>query len=389
MFGARAILHVDMDCFYVSVERLLNPALEGKCVAVGGPESGRGVVSSASYEARKFGVRAAMPTGQAMRLCPQLILVVGSYSRYGEFSQHIERIMGDFTPLVQMASQDEAYLDLTGTDRLWGTAVRAAEALRGRILAEVKLPASLGLSTNKLVAKVASSVCKPRALLCVPVGSEASFLAPMEVGALPGVGPKTAEALQRLGIATIGQLADLDPVRAAQQFGVNGADLVARAQGRSESVVVVETPPKSVGHEETFQRDTADAGVLDAAMAGQAERVASRLRAGNFHASVVTLKFRYADFETHTASMTLAVAADDDREILDAARELLRAKVLRGRALRLIGISASGLLQLPVQLDLLAEAMHEKSRKINRAVDALREKYGFDALRRGSSSGEK
>jgi len=382
-----SVVHVDMDCFYVSVERLLDPSLEGKPVAVGGAAEGRGVVSSASYEARKFGVRSAMPMAQAVRLCPALVVVRGTHSRYGEFTGHVRAIMEAFTPLVQMASQDEAYLDLTGTEKLWGPPLRAARAIHDRIEGETKLPCSLGVSTNKLVAKVASGMAKPRGLLYIPAGSEARFFAPLPVEYLPGVGPKSLERLREIGIRTMGDLTAMDARRLESHFGRHGADLARRAAGISESAVTTGEAAKSISAEETFDRDSADVEFLGGVLSNLCEKVAYRLRRAECRAATITLKLRFSDFETITASITPHAPVDDEADMLRIARDLLMSRWDRARPIRLLGIAGGNLRHEGNQLDLLDSATDERKERLHDAIDALREKHGYGSVRRASSGG--
>jgi DNA polymerase-4 len=383
----RTVAHVDMDTFYVSVERLLDPTLNGKPVAVGGTPDGRGVVASASYEARKFGVRAAMPMSQAIRLCPQLVVVQGTYSRYSEFSAKARAAFSRFTPQVQMASQDEAYLELTGTERLWGSPLQMAESIRRAVAEETRLPCSVGIGANKLVAKVASSHSKPRGLLWVPHGSEAAFLAPLPVGDIPGIGPRAVERLNSVGIRTVAQLARLDDEAAAAMSGSAGREMRDRARGISRSPVAADAAPKSIGAEETFDSDTTDADFLGGMIANLAEKVAYRLRREGFRAATLTVKYRYSDFETHTAAITLPAPTDDEVAIMQAARRLLEEKRHPRRALRLVGVTASNLLSKGGQLDLLDQENDAKRTRLHAAIDALRAKHGYDAVRRAASTG--
>lgn len=389
MDAERAILHLDMDCYYVSVERLHNPSLIGRPVAVGGPEGGRGVVSSASYEARAFGVRSAMPMARARQLCPGLVVVGGSMEVYTRYSRRIHQLLEEFTPLVQMASQDEAYVDLTGTERLWGPALAAAERVRRRIVDETGLPCSVGLATNKLVAKVASALCKPSALLFVPPGSEARFLAPLPVRSLPGIGPKAAERLRELGVTRIGEVAALGAERLGRFFGSHGAELAARAIGIAPGAVECDTLPKSIGNEETFSRDRADHEFLDMILATLSEKVASRLRGQGAAAMTITLKYRYENFETHTAARSLPSPTNDDAEILRSARLLLADRAVRGRPLRLLGVTAGNLVFGEFQEDLFDGGEEaEKRQRLHSALDAARRKHGPSILRRGNTIGE-
>jgi DNA polymerase-4 len=379
------ILHLDMDCFYVSVERLLDPALVGRPVAVGGSPDGRGVVASASYEARRHGVRSAMPMATALRLCPGLVVIRGSMSRYAEYSAAVAAILREFTPLVQMASQDEAYLDMAGTERLWGPVAVAADRLRRRVTAETRLPCSVGVGINKVVAKIASDLCKPAGYLYIPEGSEERFLAPLPVGRLPGVGERTRERLQSEGIRRIGQIPTMTPAALERHFGNRAAAMVARARGTERSAIVVDEPPKSIGAEETFDHDQVAAEPLDAALSTLAERVAARLRAEPCLAQCLTLKYRYSDFETHTAAVTLPSPTNDDRALLDRARELLAAHRQPGRALRLLGLTASALVFGEYQDDVFEAPTRQRRDRLNAALDTLRERHGFSILRRASS----
>jgi DNA polymerase-4 len=382
----RSVIHVDMDCFYVSVERHLDPTLVGKCVAVGGSPDGRGVVASASYEARKFGVKSAMPMSQALRLCPQLVIVGGTFSRYAGFSQKVYDALAEFTPLVQMASQDEAYLDLTGTGLLWGPPLAAAEAIHTRVIGQTGLPCSLGVASNKLVAKVASSLCKPSALLYIPTGSEEAFFRGLPAGYLPGVGNKSAARLKELGINTLGQLAAADTRRLSQHFGNGVAELQARARGEDQSVIVNDEPAKQVSAEETFERDSADTEFLHGILSNLCEKVAYRMRKDSCRACTMTLKYRYSNFETHTASLTLANPTDDESEMVAVARQLLEEKWSR-QPIRLLGIAGSNLLWERRQLDLLEQPVDEKRTRLHSAIDAVRGKHGYGIVRRGSSTG--
>lgn len=385
----KVLLHLDMDCYYVSVERLLNPALVGKPVAVGGAEWGRGVVSSASYEARAHGVRSAMPMGRARQLCPGLVVVSGSMEVYTKYSRRIRELLEEFTPLVQMASQDEAYMDLTGTERLWGPPLAAAEKVRARVAGATGLPCSVGLATNKLVAKVASGLCKPSALLHVPPGSEEAFLAPLPVRRLPGVGPKAAERLRELGITCIGDIARMGGDRLQRLFGNHGFALAERARGIAHGEVEIDSCPKSIGAEETFTRDTCEARFIDSILAGLSEKVASRLRAQDAAAQTVTLKYRYENFETHTAAESFTSPTDDEGEILGAARRLLAKKASGGRPLRLVGVTAGNLLFGEIQEDLFGLGEErEKRRRLHAALDTARRKHGFSILRRGNTARE-
>lgn len=380
------IAHLDMDSFYVSVERLLDPSLEGKPVVVGGTPDGRGVVASASYEARAFGVRSAMPSAHALRLCPQLVFIHGDLAKYAEHSRRVRDVLSGFTPVVEMASQDEAYLDLTGTERLWGSPPRAAGRIRDAVRERTGLPCSIGVATRKHIAKIASALCKPRGLLWVPSGSERAFLAPLPAGRMPGIGPKAQERLASLGIKTLGQLQQAGPGALESAFGAHAESIRQRALGESGAVLDPDSEAKSISHETTFEEDIADAGQLRAVVWGLAEKVAARLRAAGVHASTIVLKYRYAGFETHTASRTLGAATQDDRALAEACVEMLEAKRDKSRPIRLLGVGASGLCGDAGQLDLLAGAESDpRGKRVAAALDAIRGRHGFKAIGRAGS----
>jgi DNA polymerase-4 len=374
----RAIVHVDMDAFYASVEQRDRPELRGRPVIVGADPKGRGVVSAASYEARVFGVRSAMPISKAYRLCPQGVYLPVDMKRYAHVSGEIMAILGDFTPLVEPVSVDEAFLDLTGTQSLWGPPAEAVRRIKARICEETGLTASAGLAANKFVAKVASDLEKPDGLVVVPAGGEAAFLAPLPIERLWGVGKATAKELGTLGVATIGQLQALSPRALTARLGPHGPDLLALAFGRDDRAVEPFSPPKSMGSEETFERDCRDVGRLEETLRGQAERVARELRAEGLAACRVTLKLRWADFKTLTRSHT-GDPTQDGLEIYRRAATLLARERLV-QAVRLIGVSASTFRpQARGQLPLLDPAAVRRE-QLARAVDRITGRYGRSAI---------
>lgn len=379
------VAHLDMDAFYVSVERLLDPSLEGKPVVVGGSPDGRGVVCSASYEARRFGVRSAMPASHAVRLCPDAVFVRGDYGRYGEYSARVRAVLERFTPTMEVASQDEAYLDLAGTERLWGAPPACFHRLREAVTAETGLPCSVGGGTRKYVAKIASGLCKPRGLLWVPAGSEAGFLGRLPVGRMPGVGPRARERLAELGLVTLGQVQQLDPADLERMFGSWGRSLALRCRGMADSAVTPRAESKSISHEVTFETDERDGAALRSVLSDLAERVAVRLRAEALSARTVVLKYRYAGFETHTASQTLSLASQDDRVLFRVAAGLLESRRDPSRALRLLGLAAANLAGDEGQMDFFESGGEDKARRLSGAVDALRERYGHGVIRRAAS----
>ena len=370
----RAIAHVDMDAFYAAVEQRDRPELRGRPVIVGADPKGRGVVSTASYEAREYGVRSAMPIGRAARLCPHAAFLPVDMAKYRQVSLQIMAILADFSPLVEPVSVDEAFLDLTGTERLLGSPLEAVRRIKDRIRAETGLTASAGLASNKFLAKVASDLEKPDGLVVVPPGGEATFLAPLPVERIWGVGHVTAKALGDLGIATVGQLQGVPRSVLVRRFGKHGEDLHDLAFGRDDRPVEPFGVPKSVGAEETFDADVRDAERLKTTLRAHAERVAAELREGGFAAARVTLKLRLAPFETHTRSVT-GEPTQDGLELYRRAVALLeRDRVTR--PVRLIGLSASNLGPAGVgQLDLLDPTALRRER-LAQVVDRLTERFG-------------
>jgi DNA polymerase IV len=375
----RAITHVDMDAFYASVEQRDRPELRGRPVIVGADPGGRGVVSAASYEARVFGVRSAMPISRAARLCPQGVFVPVDMAKYARASDDIMAILGDFSPLVEPVSVDEAFVDLTGTESLFGPPAEAVRRIKQRIRDETGLTASAGLASNKFIAKIASDLRKPDGMVVVEAGREAEFLSPLPIERLWGVGKATARSLGALGIATIGQLQRLPRATLISRLGDHGADLHDLAFGRDDRAVEPWTAPKSMGAETTFEHDTDDRARLEATLRGQAERVARELRAGGVAASRVTLKLRFADFHTITRSHT----GDPTQDGLELYR---RVTVLFGRErlvqrVRLIGLSASTLGPPESgQLGLLDQNAVRRER-LAQAVDGITGRFGTGAIR--------
>jgi DNA polymerase IV len=374
----RAIAHVDMDAFYAAVEQRDRPELRGRPVIVGADPKGRGVVSACSYEARVFGVRSAMPISRAYRLCPHGVYLPVDMAKYGRVSGEVMAVLGDFSPLVEPVSVDEAFLDLTGTETLWGSPTEAVRRIKARIRAETGLTASAGLAANKFVAKVASDLEKPDGLVVVEAGREAEFLAPLPIERLWGVGKATARELQTLGVATIGQLQRLAPTVLTARLGPHGPDLLALAFGRDARPVEPYTAPKSMGAETTFGRDCNDPTRLNDTLRGQAERVARELRAEGLAACRVTLKLRWADFRTLTRSHT-GDPTQDGLEIYRRAAVLLARERLI-QPVRLIGVSASTFRsEAHGQLPLLDPSAVRRER-LARAVDRITARFGRAAI---------
>ncbi|HEU4369988.1 MAG TPA: DNA polymerase IV [Methylomirabilota bacterium] len=375
---SRAIAHIDMDAFYASVEQRDRPELRGLPVIVGADPRGRGVVSAASYEARVHGVHSAMPISKAYRLCPQGVYLPVDMTKYAGVSREIMAILGDFSPLVEPVSVDEAFVDLTGTQTLWGPPAEAVRRIKARIRAETGLTASAGLASNKFVAKVGSDLEKPDGLVVVPPGEEAAFLAPLPIERLWGVGKATARELAALGVTTIGQLQALSPGVLAARLGPHGPDLRALAVGRDARPVEPFSPPKSMGAEETFERDCRDVARLEDTLRGQAERVAREMRAEGLAACRVTLKLRWADFRTLTRSHTGDPTQDGLEIYRRAAALLARERLIQ--PVRLIGVSASTFRpEARGQLPLLDPAAVRRER-LARAVDRITGRFGRSAI---------
>lgn len=377
----RLVCHLDMDAFFVSVEELFNPSLRGKPVVVGGAADQRGVVAAASYEARKFGVHSAMPLRTAARLCPHATFVEGQPGRYRAISKKIYEVLNQFTPLVEMASIDEAYLDLTGTERLWGPPLKAAHLLHEAVAKETGLRCSLGLASSRLVAKVSSDQAKPNGVLYIVPGQEAAFLAPLDIRKIPGVGKKTEASLHKIGIRKVGDLARLDESFLAVHFGRWGLALAGKAKGQDaggwfDTNIGEDDQPKSISHEHTFSTDVSDREKLESALLKLSEMVAKRLREHKLYARTIQLKLRYEDFSTITRASSLDHATQIDREVAGAVLQLFR-KAWDGKAaIRLLGVHASSLEATEGQMSLLAEQETERLRRALRSVDHIRNRFG-------------
>jgi DNA polymerase IV len=375
----RAILHADLDAFYASVEVLDDPSLRGKPVIVGGGPNDRGVVSAASYEARAFGVHSAMPLRTAGRRCPHGVFLPGRPDRYRDVSKQVMAIFASYTPQVEPISLDEAFLDVTGSAAAFGDGEEIARGIKQRVRDEVGLVVSVGVATNKLCAKVASDLRKPDALVVVPPGGEAAFLAPLPIRRLWGVGPQLGEALRDFGVTTIGQLAALEPSTVQRRFGKFGTDLLGRARGQDASAVQSFGAPKSVGHEHTFGHDVTDPRKLEAMLLDLADSVAGRLRRADLAAGAVQLKLRYEGFETLTRQGPLPHQTRETDPIYQAGLALLRRTLVPERAVRLIGITAISLSDAQ-QLTLFGAP--DRSDRLTRSIDAVRERFGDDAIMR-------
>jgi DNA polymerase-4 len=382
----RTIFHVDMDAFFVSVEELYDPALKGKPVVVGGQRHERGVVSAASYAARKFGVHSAMPLRTAAKLCPQAVFVNGHPERYRECSEKVHKVLCAFSPQVEMASIDEAYLDMTGTARLHGPPLKAAHALHSRMKAETRLNCSVGIGSSRLIAKVSSGQAKPNGVLWIVPGEESKFLGPLDVREIPGVGKVMESHLHALGIKKVADLAKLEEGELEDRFGKWGLALAGKARGEDaggwfDTEVGEDTGAKSISHEHTYNEDTADVSQLEATLMRLCEMVGRRLRESNLHARTVQLKLRYKDFTTITRAHTLAAPTQLDTEIFEQIRALFRKNWKKGMQVRLLGVQTSSFESLPEQISLLEDSRQQRCKDALAAADRLRDKFGESSVK--------
>src|SRR5712675_1314730 len=380
-----SILHVDMDAFFVSVELLERPELRGKPVIVGGGPNQRGVVTAASYEARKFGVHSAMPLRTAGRLCPHAVYLDSHHAKYSEWSDRVATILAKFSPIVEMVSIDEAYLDLSGTERLHGPPLAATDKLLRTITRDTGLPCSGGLASTRLVAKVASDHAKPRGLLWVVPGSEARFLAPLSVRKIPGIGEVTERALRALRIETVEQLAAQPLEKLDKVFGQWGTALYRKARGGDSYEFVIDAEPKSISHNHTFGEETNDLNAHSAMLSHLSQKACKRLREPGLATRTLSLTIRYAGFDTHTRSKTLGEPTRLDSDIFAVFQELFRIHRDVKRKVRLLGVSLGGLTHGSEQLDLLDAERRAKLEKLTSATDRLRDRFGFGKVQFGGS----
>jgi DNA polymerase IV len=378
----RVIAHLDFDAFFAAVEENRDPSLRGKPVIVGGGE--RGVVATANYVARRYGVHSAMPLRTARRLCPHGVYLTGHHKLYHEYSKRLMAMLDGYSPLVEQISLDEAYVDLTGTERLFGPPVRTARLIQQRVADELRLSISVGVATNKLVAKVASDLEKPSGFTVVRPGEEAGFLAPLPVERLPGVGPALLEQLRDRGVATVGDLARIPPHLLRLSFGEWGELLAHRAQGEDPRRVMPREEVKSISREHTFDEDVSDAGILESTLIFLTEDVCRRLRRKRLEARTVTVKIRYSDFVTHTCSHTLRRPLDVDEAFFEEVLSLFRQGRRRRYHLRLVGVGLSNLVPRAWQDDLFDQEL-PLLRELDLKLDAIRDKYGAAAIRRGAA----
>ncbi len=382
----RKIIHLDLDAFFCSVEELLDPSLKGKAFAVGGSPSGRGVITSASYAARMHGVRSAMPTREALKIFPELLLVRSGYHHYSQYSDKVMDILRDTTPIVEQVSIDEAFLDVSDMPQ---PIASIAQDLQKRVMQETGLPCSLGCASSRLVAKMANDFGKkqvktgrsPQKITVVEPGTEEEFMAPLDIQALWGVGPKTAAHLRQRGITTIGRLAALGNADLKNYFGHHGESMRRRAKGIDNTPIYPESgDPKSVSNEMTFHEDQDDEVGLLKILRGLSEKVGSRLRKAGLAGSVVQIKIRYADFSTYTRQTSMKECTNLDQEIYDEAQRLFLKHWQSGRLVRLLGVGVTSLDKPHRQLALWDDQSSKKE-ELTRAVDDLRERFGKDIIR--------
>ena len=381
----RAILHVDMDAFFASVEQLDDPRLRGKPVLVGhdGP---RGVVAAASYEARVYGCRSAQPMAVARRLCPQAIIVRGHFDRYREESHKVMEILESFTPAVQPISIDEAFLDVTGSQAIFGSPESMARQIKDRIRAVTKLTGSVGVASNKFLAKLASDMDKPDGLTVIRPEDVDRILPPLPIGKIWGIGPKSAARLEGIGVKTIGDLRKLDPEFLSHRLGTDAEHYRRLAFGLDDREVTSDGDAKSIGHEQTFGENLTDPEAVRAVILEQAEQVSARLRKHKLFARGVTVKIRYGDFETVTRAKKLDAPADTTQPLWHAARDLFDTWARSFRPVRLIGVTATRLTAGEPQLELFADAASEKQRRVDQTIDQITARFGRAAIRRGRGS---
>jgi len=375
----RTILHMDLDTFFVSVERLLNSDLIGKPVVIGGV-SDRGVVASCSYEARKFGVHSAMPMKMALNLCRDAVVIRGDMDSYSKYSKLVTEVIADKAPMYEKASIDEHYLDITGIDRYWG-ALKWSHELRQSIISETGLPISFGLSVNKTVSKIATGEAKPNGEKHVDKDWVQPFLNPLSIRKIPGVGSKTCQLLRSMGVSTIQTLGAV-PVEMVQSvLGQNGIEIWRRAHGIDFTPVVPYSEEKSMSKERTFETDTIDVAMLDQLMISMTEKLCFNLRKNEKLTSVVTVKIRYANYDTHTLQKKIAYTSFD-HVLIGVVRELFKRLYERRMLIRLVGVKLGGLIHGVQQLDLFED--NEERIKLYLSMDKIRLRFGAGAIRRAS-----
>lgn len=374
--------HLDLDAFFISVERILDPSLNGKPVIVGGDPKGRGVVAACSYEAREYGLHSAMPIRKAYQLCPHGIYIRGHYEEYVRFSKAVRKILEKYFPQVEQASIDEFYLDFTGCERIHGHPYFFASRIQTEIKHELGLPCSIGIASNKFVAKVASDYAKPEGITFVIPGQEAEFLSPLPVEAMPGVGDVMKEELNSRGFYTIGQIAQTPKTYFAFLFGKYGEVLHDHACGKGSEIIDIKYEQKSISRETTYHTDTTDIEFIEKTLFELVEDAGNALRSENFVARTIGIKLRYSDFITITRSKTLKEPTDNDKVIYATAKELFHKAYTRRVSIRLVGVHLSGFVPVVEQFSLFP-TREEKERRILRTIDKLKLKFGEEIIRYG------
>mgnify|MGYP001481531136 CR=1 FL=1 len=382
----QTIFHLDLDAFFVSVERILDPSLEGKPVIVGADPHGRGVISACSYEARKFGLHSAMPIGRAYKLCPNGVYLKGHYSEYVHYSKSVKALLMQYAPVIEQASIDEFYMDFTGCEKIYGAFPQLAKMLQTEIKEKLSLPCSIGIGSNKTIAKIGSDFHKPMGITYVPAGDEKKFLAPLAVEKMPGVGKVTFEGLKVRGIRTIGDIAKLPLEYFSTDFGKAGIDLWKRANGQGTEYLTIAREQKSISKEHTFEEDVIDKKLIEDTLFGLTGKVSQTLRNNNYMAATISIKLRYSDFQTVDRAKTVK-PTDDDKVIYETALALLQKAFTRRVAVRLIGIHLTKFSQFAEQ-GYLFESEDEKRKNLLSAINSVRTKYGFTAVQLGAAPKE-
>ncbi|HTE24232.1 DNA polymerase IV [Flavitalea sp.] len=371
----RHIAHLDLDAFFVSVERLRNPRLIGKPLLIGG-SSDRGVVAACSYEARKFGIHSAMPMRAALRLCREAIVIKSDFEEYSKFSGMVTEVISESVPVFEKSSIDEFYIDLTGMDKFYGCA-KFTEELKSKVIKESGLPVSYGLASNKLISKVATNEVKPNGRIEIPFGNERSFLAPLSIMKIPGIGKETGYKFLKMGVETVLMLSDIPLMLLQNLMGKTGEELWRRSRGIDESPVIPYHEQKSISTENTFQQDTIDINFLDAELVRMTEKIAFDLRNQNRLTGCITVKIRYSDFETHTIQKTVPYT-NADLMLVKTVRELFKKLYERRLLIRLIGVRLTHLIAGTYQINMFqdtSELIH-----LYQAVDSIKNQFGEGVL---------
>jgi DNA polymerase IV len=377
----RTIFHLDLDAFFVSVERILDPSLIGKPVIVGGDPKGRGVVAACSYEARKYGLHSAMPIRRAYSLCPHGVYLHGNFKEYSRYSRIVKDILSEYAPIIQQASVDEYYMDFSGTENVYGNFFEFAKKLQKKVLDETKLPCSIGIGRNKTLAKIGSDCMKPMGVTYIQPGFEKTFLAQMPVETIPGIGKKTTIELNRRGFYKISDIIDAPLEYFTKAFGKMGMDIWYKANGEGEEYLIIDHDPKSISKENTFMEDVTDLDIIKDELFEMTGHVCQNLRDNNMKALTVNLKLRYTDFSTLTRSRSIP-PTDDDKIVYETVWDLFTKAYTRRVAVRLIGVGVSKFVRLPDQQSLFDDD-EEKRKKILDAVNTIRQKHGYDLIKLG------